>query len=79
MKTCQGKKFKELAAKEGETYDSCKRGHYIIVFDKLGDSYVTMDPLYADYVLISKNNLLKRWHGLDDSGNEIGRQAIILH
>ena len=65
--------------KEDENYSACKKGHYIIVFDKLGDSYVIMDPLYADYVLISKNNLLKRWHGLDDLGHEIESQAIILH
>lgn len=52
-------------------------GHYVLITGTLGDSFIVSDPLYLDDYIISQDNLLLRWKGMNDSGNPVVRQSII--
>ena len=50
--------------------------HYVLITGTLGDSFIVSDPLYLDDYIISQDNLLLRWKGIDDNNNPVVRQSI---
>jgi hypothetical protein len=64
-------------------YEGYNDGHYVVVcgwfYDDSGVQYIVMDPTCADYVIVSRLNLMRRWHGLDDLNEHRVGQAIVLY